>query len=144
METTEQKTQRDDLVTVMGGVELQVTMQDGSKEAVKVRQIPISKLQDFSMAVGFGNMADAIEFYCDKEKGWGDRLSYNSAKIVLEKGCELNLPFFAIWLSDQRKWREAFNIAFNGAIDTEKPTQRSPLGNLQRPSPTTTASPQNK
>src|SRR5215471_20301402 len=104
----EQEKTTDELTTVAGGVEMEVTLRDGTKEQVKVIQIPLSKLQDFSMAVGFGNMADAIEFYCDKEKGWGDRLSYNSAKIVLEKGCELNLPFFAIWLSDQRKWREAF------------------------------------
>src|SRR5262245_1643750 len=138
MEQTEQKTLKPDLITVIGGVEIEVTMRDGQKESVKVRQIPLSKLQDFSMAVGFGNMADAIELYCDKEKGWGDKLSYESAQIVLEKGCELNLPFFGVWLKDQRKWRAAFNIAFDGATaETEKPTPigESRLANSPLPSP---------
>src|SRR5215469_9214778 len=107
------KQESSDLVTVVGGAELAVTMKDATSQAVTVRQIPLSKMQAFSMAVGFGNMSDAIELYCDKPKGWGDTLSLESAKDIMDKGRELNLPFFGVWLKDQRKWRAAFGIALD-------------------------------
>jgi len=134
----EQQTTTDELTTVAGGVEMEVTLRDGTKEQVKVIQIPLSKLQQFSMAVGFGNMADAIELYCEKEKGWADTLTYESAKVVMDKGCELNLPFFSAWLKDQRKWRAAFGIVLDGENKSE-PKDESPSENLQRPSPTITS-----
>jgi len=136
MEQTQEKI-HNDLVTVTGGVDMKITRKDGSEETVRVRQIPLSKLQEFSMAVGFGNMADAIDLYCDKPKGWGDTLSYESVKALLDKGCELNLPFFGVWLKDQRKWRAAFGIVLNGA---EEQSQKGalPSENSPRLSPTTT------
>jgi hypothetical protein len=133
----ETKTHDDGLITVAGGVEMEVIFQDGTKENVKVRQIPLSKIQEFSTAVAFSNMADAVDLYCDKEKGWADRLSYESARAVMDKGCELNLPFFGAWLKDQKRWRAAFGIVLDGAEES-KEIQQSRLESSPRPSPTTT------
>src|SRR5215471_543427 len=135
----EQEKTTDELTTVAGGVEMEVTLRDGTKEQVKVIQIPLSKLQQFSMAIGFGNTADAIELYCEKEKGWADKLTYESAKIVMDKGCELNLPFFGVWFKDQKKWRAAFGVIIADGENENKPKDESPSENLQRPSPTTTS-----
>jgi len=110
-EEKEAAKERERLITLNGGVELEVNRRDGMKELIKVRQIPISKIQPLSIAVGFGNMADAIELYCDKDKGWADGLEYDSALAIMEKGTEMNLPFFEAWLKDQAKWRNAFVIA---------------------------------
>jgi len=129
------ETKEDDLITVVGGAELEITRQDGSKETVKVRQIPLSKMQAFSMAVGFGNMSDAIDLYCDKPKGWGDTLSLESAKAVMDKGCELNLPFFGVWLKDQKRWRAAFGIAMDNGERKDEPSLSE---QLPRQSPITT------
>jgi hypothetical protein len=98
--------QKQELITIAGGVEMEVSFQNnGDKETVKVRQIPISKIQNFIFAMS--NEADAIEVYCDKPKGWADTLSIESASAVADKGQELNLPFFAAWFRRQMKWRES-------------------------------------
>jgi hypothetical protein len=98
--------EKDELITIAGGVEMEVSYQNnGDKETVKVRQIPISKIQDFIFAMG--NEAQAIELYCDKPKGWADTLSIESASAIADKGQELNMPFFAAWFRRQMKWRES-------------------------------------
>jgi hypothetical protein len=100
----EAEKQAQELITVAGGVEMEVNFQNnGDKETVKIRQIPISKLQNFIMAMG--DEAAAIELYCDKPKGWADKLTMESASAVADKGQELNLPFFAAWFRRQMKWR---------------------------------------
>jgi hypothetical protein len=102
----EQIKQEQELITIAGGVEMEVAYQNnGDKERVKVRQIPISKIQSFIFAMG--NEADAIELYCDKPKGWADTLSMESASAIADKGQELNLPFFQAWFRRQTKWRES-------------------------------------
>ena len=112
----EQK-QQQELVTIAGGVEMEVAYQNNGdkasgpegptprREKVKVRQIPISKIQNFIFAMG--NESEAIELYCDKPKGWADTLSVESASAIADKGQELNLPFFKAWFRRQMKWRES-------------------------------------
>jgi hypothetical protein len=102
----EQTKQQQELVTIAGGVEMEVAYQNnGDREKVKVRQIPISKIQNFIFAMG--NESEAIELYCDKPKGWADTLSVESASAIADKGQELNLPFFKAWFRRQMKWRES-------------------------------------
>jgi hypothetical protein len=102
----EQIKQQQELITIAGGVEMEVAYQNnGDKEKVKVRQIPISKIQNFIFAMG--NESEAIELYCDKPKGWADTLSVESASAIADKGQELNLPFFKAWFRRQMKWRES-------------------------------------
>lgn len=105
MEEQTDKT-KEELITIMGGVELEVSFRNnGQNETVKVRQIPISQIQKFVMALT--NEAEAIELYCDKPKGWADTLTIESANAVADKGQELNIPFFAAWFQRQMKWRES-------------------------------------
>jgi hypothetical protein len=136
METDEAKKAADELITIAGGVELEIAYQNnGSKETVKVRQIPISKIQDFLMAMG--NEAQTIELYCDKPKGWADTLSLESANMVLDKGQEINLDFFERWWKRQAKWRK-MQVGTTGE-ETERRLKliESRLDSLPQPSPTT-------
>lgn len=95
----------EELITVAGGVEVEVAFQNnGSKETVKVRQIPISKLQEYLNTLG--NEAKTIELYCDKPQGWADTLTLESANRIADKGQELNGPFIEAWWKRQAKWRE--------------------------------------
>jgi hypothetical protein len=138
----EQKAQ-EELITIAGGVELEVAYQNnGHKEMVKVRQIPISKIQNFVFALA--NEAEAIELYCDKPKGWADTLSVESASAIADKGQELNLPFFAAWFRRQIRWREsqqpgAMTTGTRNAGETQaKSSSPSVSGSSAPPSPITT------
>ena len=105
-EQKEQEKAAQELITIAGGVDLEVAYQDnGRKEVVKVRQIPISKIQNFIFALA--NEAETIELYCDRPKGWADTLTIESASAIADKGQELNRPFFAAWFRRQMKWRES-------------------------------------
>jgi hypothetical protein len=130
----------DELITIAGGVDLEVTKQDGSKETVKVRQIPISKI-DFGTAVGSGDEASAIALYCDKPKEWVDALDLQSLNAVADKGQELNLPFYGAWFRRQVKWRE--NETPGAIVELEKRVTQMIAGlrsgNSQQSSPTTTS-----
>jgi hypothetical protein len=150
MNTEEQKqTTGDDarasmeLITIAGGVDLEVTKQDGSKETVKVRQIPISKFQTFAFAIGWGNTSDTIEMYADKPKGWADTLAIPSAIELMEKGREINLPFFKAWSADQAKWKASLAIETLAAAEKNS-GKASPSASSQSPSPTSTSSPPEK
>jgi hypothetical protein len=133
--------QKQELITIAGGVEMEVAYQtNGDKEIVKVRQIPISQIQTFIFAMT--DEAASIELYCDKPKGWADTLSTESASAIADKGQELNLPFFAAWFRRQTKWRASQR---SGTIsdDAQSPAvtstgSSSPSVSLPPQSPTTT------
>ena len=129
-----------ELITIAGGVGIEVAKQDGSKETVKVRQIPISKFQQFAFAISWGNTSDAIELYCDKPKGWADTLAVASAVAVMEKGREINLPFFKAWSADQAKWKAGLMTEALEAVEGKSGTG-SPSGSSQSQSPASTSSP---
>jgi hypothetical protein len=132
----EQDKAADELVTVAGGVEMMVHYQNnGASETVKVRQIPISKVQDFLL--GMANEALAVELYCDKPKGWADTLTLESASAIADKGQELNRPFFQAWGRRQAIWRK-MQEAWTGGVDEPKPRTESRLANSPPASPTTT------
>ena len=139
MEQTDK--QQQELITIAGGVEMEVSYQNnGDKETVKVRQIPISKIQNFIFVMA--NESEAIELYCDKPKGWADTLSVESASAIADKGQELNMPFFAAWFRRQMKWRESQQPGSTTTGDTEenKPAavSQSASASSPLPSPTTT------
>lgn len=138
-QTAEQ--QQQELITVIGGVEMEVAFQNnGTSERVKVRQIPISKIQDFILSMG--NEAQAIELYCDKPKGWADTLTVESASAIADKGQALNLPFFAAWFRRQMKWRESQQLPGQTTTaesrESKSEQASSPLANSALQSPSTT------
>ena len=141
--------QEQELITIAGGIELEVSYRNNgsaseARETVKVRQIPISKIQSFVFALS--NEAEAIELYCDKPKGWADTLSNESASAIADKGQELNLPFFAAWFRRQMKWRESQQLPGSTITDTrakvageKRPSELSSVSASSPPqSPTTT------
>jgi len=128
----EDESPEQELITIAGGVEMEVTLLDGTKETVKVRQIPVSKVQSFVFAVGLGNESDCVELYCDKPKGWADTLAAASVDAVADKGQELNLPFFGAWSRRQAKWKEAFATNTDAKDPADKPSA-SPSSALQSP-----------
>jgi hypothetical protein len=132
--------QQQELITIIGGVEMEVAYQNnGSKETVKIRQIPISLIQKFVFAMG--NEAEAIELYCDKPKGWADTLKMESASAIADKGQELNLPFFAAWFRRQMKWRESQQPGSTTTAESATSASTgssSPLASSPPQSPTTT------
>jgi hypothetical protein len=129
---------KSELITIAGGVEVEVAFgNNGSKEKVKVRQIPISRLQDFLVAMG--NEGALIEIYCDKPEGWADTLTIESANLIADKGQEINLPFLSAWWQRQAKWRKIQAQAGNEEFDKRvMQLIESRLGNSPPRSPTTT------
>jgi len=127
----------EELITVAGGIDLTVNFQNGNgSEVVKVRQIPISKLQEYLN--GLGDDAKTIELYCDKPKGWADTLTIQSANAIADKGQEINLPFLDAWWRRQAKWRRMQSVWTEGATadgSTNKPTIGSRSDNLRPQSP---------
>ncbi len=51
MTTAAEQTAESGLVTIAGGVDIEVAHNDGTKETVKVRQIPVSEIQQFIIAL---------------------------------------------------------------------------------------------
>jgi hypothetical protein len=126
----------DELVTVAGGVEIEVSyQQNGTKEMVKVRQIPISQLQKFLLVMG--DEAQSIELYCDKPKGWSDTLTIESANAIADKGQELNTPFLRAWWRRQARWRN-IQAPWTGQDVVKKEPITSRSGNSVPQSPITT------
>jgi hypothetical protein len=142
MEEQQQK-EHEELITVTGGVELEVAYQNnGEKEIVKVRQIPVSKIGNFIMALA--NEAEAIELYCDKPKGWADTLKIESASAIADKGQEINLPFFVAWFRRQAKWRDSQQTGAIAEVEKKLQALSSVSAASAQQSPTTTDSPQNR
>jgi len=133
----EQDKAAQDLVTVAGGVDLEVKYQNnGHGEIVRVRQLPISKISEFLMSMG--NEAMTIELYCDKPGGWADTLTIESANAVADKGQEINMPFLNAWWRRQAKWRD-MQAAWMPEIDAKSAkTAASPSVSSARQSPITT------
>jgi hypothetical protein len=101
-----ESSQNDELTIIAGGADMEVTLEDGSKETVKVGHVQATKLQQFALAVSWGNMAEAAALYCRKDAQWIEKLSPSSFLAVVKKGRDLNIPFFEAWSQDQAKWKE--------------------------------------
>ena len=114
-----------ELVVVSGGIEVEVHYQNnGAAETVKVRHIPISKMQEFTTTIG--DESRSIELYCDKPKGWADTLQPESASKIATKGQKLNGPFFTDWWERQAEWRK-MQAVWEGALadKSKKPATAS-------------------
>jgi hypothetical protein len=133
-----------DLVTIVGGVELTVTHLPaehfdesalkrlekfrpllGTSEVVKVRQVPISQMSRYGNAVLFNEEGIAIEIYCGKDPGWADTLEPASVNAIADKGLEINLLFFSAWYQRQARWKkpqqpEAITQLLNRLADLER------------------------
>ncbi len=89
------------LKIILGGVVVEALFRDGTKEEVKVRQLPIRLLAD-QWARSQGDEAKLVELYCDKPEGWDDNLLPESHVEIIDIGSELNRPMFARWTESRR------------------------------------------
>jgi hypothetical protein len=102
-----------DVQKVAGGVEIEVTYEDGTKEFVKVRQIKIIKEFDAYLRAQDDESAE-VELVCSKPKGWAETLTAESFDAVAEKSQELNLPLFRNRYRRLQARSEAMNPGFMG------------------------------
>lgn len=81
-----------ELTTILGGEEIEIKYQDGSTQTIKVRELPIKKLDEFLQKIGDEDAC--IELYANQSSGWAATLSRESWEEVLDLGESLNLDFF--------------------------------------------------
>lgn len=86
---TQQKTKTSDY---SGCEEIEVTHEDGAKEAVKVRRVKLSQLHRLARAMQSDNIAERVAIYCDKTVDWADSLTLESVCEVLRIGNTLARP----------------------------------------------------
>jgi len=86
-----------DMITVLGGTEIEITHDDGRKETVKVRQIKLKLMGQ--MALAQDDDARLLELYAGQEPGWSDTVTTEDQMRLLEEGNRLNFPNFHRWLT---------------------------------------------
>jgi len=106
----------DELITALGGAEIEITYRDGGKETVKVRQIPVRHMDKYLLAID--NEPVAVELFCGKPAGWSDSLTEESFNAIAEKGQDINLPFFGPWLRRRMKRIEVMKPGFAATMES--------------------------
>jgi hypothetical protein len=136
--------EREAMVTIAGGVELEVTHIDGKKETVKVRQIPATKLEEFMTHLA--DEATSLRIYCDKPSEWADTLTHDSINAICDKGHEINSPFLEAWCRRRARWTEMTNVGVIAELQKKMAALTEILHSVAsaQQSPTTTDSPQKK
>jgi hypothetical protein len=108
MDQLKQLKHKEDIITIAGGVEIEVTHLDGTIESVKVRQIPATRLEEFMTRLA--DESTSVRIYCDKEDGWADTLTHESVSDICNKGYEINESFLNAWCLRRAKWTEMMNV----------------------------------
>ena len=81
------------LVIFNGGAEIEVTFNDGRREIVKIRQLPLRLMAEYGRA--HGEEDKLIALFADRDAGWVESLTQESQEAVIEIGEQLNAdPFF--------------------------------------------------
>lgn len=92
------------LATLSGGHDIEVTMLDGTKEAVRVRQLAIRLMPKY-LAIAEDESA-TVELFCDKPTGWADKLTPASFEEILRQGEEFNLDPLSCYAERVARRRE--------------------------------------
>lgn len=96
-----EKQNENELATLLGGVEIEVEFLDGTKETVKVRQLPVKDLGRYLSVLDDEYKTAAL--FCDKPADWVDRLTNGSFEAVIDQGEELNLDFLSRYVDRRNK-----------------------------------------
>lgn len=83
------------LAVVRGGVDLEVEYQDGHRETVKVRKLPLDDMERYLGCLK--KASSSIELFCERPAGWSAQLTEESQMALFKKGTELNLPLLEGW-----------------------------------------------
>lgn len=89
-----------------GGAEIEVTLNDGRTEKVKVLDIPVRRRAEIGEAIGRGE-TEEVQLYTGRKLDWIDSLTPESFDKIIEEGHRLNLTKGTAWL----KARARINIA---------------------------------
>jgi hypothetical protein len=73
-------------------------------ETVKVRKVPLRKMQDLAKA--WGSIEKEMPIYVDRPADWFDSLTDESALAIIQEGRRLNEKTFAAWLRLQTQAAE--------------------------------------
>jgi hypothetical protein len=99
-----------DLILINGGVDMEVTLVGGAKETVKVRQLPIKAMLGYLSC--FDDEPKLIALFTGKPETWVDELTPQSHTALIEKGEEINRPFFDAWYRRRMDRIETINPGF--------------------------------
>jgi|SRR5215471_1778891 len=143
-ENDEQKKEQERVIIINGGVEMQVIHNDGTKELVKVRHIPATKLEQFMTKIA--DESTSVSIFCDKPLEWVDSLSQESFTEVVEKGIEINRKFLGKWCSRRAMWTEMLNVGIIADLQRKIAALNEVLGSFSSAQKlhTSTDSPQSK
>lgn len=121
---------KNNFATLVGGVEMEVTLGDGTVEKVFVSQLAIKRYPEL-----LGLLDDEgalLELYCGKEKGWAEGLTPGSHELLIVAAEKLNADFFWPWL--QRRLRRMERVR-PGVTTTAKVGEGQTLPSLRPRSP---------
>lgn len=108
----------DQLTILNGGVEIDVTRIDGSKERAKVRQLPLRLIPQWTQELM--NEPKLVELYVERDQAWVDSIIIEDQERILELGGQLNYPIFDRWTARlQATTGRALQLAENRAAATE-------------------------
>ena len=96
-----------DSTTLFGGEELSVSFKDGTADTVRVLQLDVDSWPKYSLIAN--KEKRAVELFCNKPEGWAETLAPESFDRVIEKGEEINLPFYERWCRRMDRRNEIFN-----------------------------------
>lgn len=123
----------DQLAILNGGVEIEVTKIDSSKERVKVRQLPIRLIPEWM--ANLGNEPRLIELYLNENTEFVDRIVVEHQELILEIGQKLNFPTYDRWIARmQAATGRALNTA--EAVAASNETIKARTQALGMPAPT--------
>ena len=91
-------------VIARGGQELEVQLETGHRETVKVKLLPLGKMPDFFK--GLDDDIFMIQLVTGKTKTFAESLTFESGMEVVEKAHEVNFPNALRW-SERRAQRLA-------------------------------------
>ena len=92
---------QNNVATLLGGLPLKVTYQDGSSEELTIKQLPVKQMLPLLKAID--DEPAMAELFCGKPEGWSASLTPESFELVVEEGDKLNRDFFVRWV--QRRQR---------------------------------------
>lgn len=94
--------------TLFGGIDLEVELLDGTKQTVRVKQLPISQIKPLAVAYENDECAE-IALFTGKPKEFADTLTIKSAEKIIAEGERINADPLERWFQRQMRKLERFN-----------------------------------
>lgn len=120
------------MATLLGGVDVVVSLIGGATETVKILQLPIRRFPEF--ARGLADEPFLVELLCGKPAGWSDTLTRESFTAIVEEGTKINMDFFPQWQERQNKAADILNPGAKERLIQEVASRFAPLSQTSQPS----------